>query len=91
MIEDSYLRINGGWFVFKKEIFDYINEGEDITHEPFQRLIDEKQLVVHDFASAPTWFWASMDTYKDKSKLDDLAAKENRPWEIWNDKSKGTF
>jgi glucose-1-phosphate cytidylyltransferase len=91
MIEESHLRINGGWFVFKNEIFDYIKEGEDLTHEPFKRLIEKNQLMVHDFAKAPNWFWASMDTYKDKSKLDDLASKPNPPWEVWKENIKGTY
>jgi glucose-1-phosphate cytidylyltransferase len=91
MIEESDLRINGGWFVFKNEIFDYIKEGEDLTFEIFQKLIAENQLKVHDFASADNWFWASMDTYKDKSKLDDLEAGENPPWAVWLPGVKGTF
>jgi glucose-1-phosphate cytidylyltransferase len=79
MLGKSLLRINGGWFVFKKEIFDYINEGEELVVEPFQRLIEEKQLIVYPFDG----FWASMDTYKDKSRLDDMAAKGNAIWEVW--------
>ena len=82
-IEDvsrSSMRINGGYFVFKKEIFKYLKEGEELVHEPFQRLIAEKELVAHQYDG----FWACMDTFKDKQHLDDLYAKGNAPWQVWN-------
>ncbi|NIO21665.1 MAG: glucose-1-phosphate cytidylyltransferase, partial [Candidatus Aenigmarchaeota archaeon] len=39
-INQSGLLMNGGYFIFKKEIFEYINEGEELVEEPFQRLIE---------------------------------------------------
>jgi glucose-1-phosphate cytidylyltransferase len=74
------LRINGGFFVFKKKIFDYIKPGEDLVNEPFQRLIEERELVAYKYDG----FWASLDTYKDKQRLDELASKNASFWEIWN-------
>jgi glucose-1-phosphate cytidylyltransferase len=76
------LRINGGFFVFKNEIFDYINPGEDLVYEPFQRLINKRELVAYKYDG----FWASLDTYKDKQRLDELASKNASFWEIWNHK-----
>ncbi len=73
------LRINGGFFVFKKQIFDYINPGEDLVNEPFQRLIKKRELLTYKYDG----FWASLDTYKDKQRLDDLALKNESSWEIW--------
>src|SRR5512143_3055087 len=43
----SDIRINGGYFVFRKEIFDYMNEGEELLHEPFQRLVEQEQLLAY--------------------------------------------
>jgi glucose-1-phosphate cytidylyltransferase len=79
-ISRAGIRVNGGFFVFRREIFDYIREGEDLVEEPFQRLIEAKQLVAfrHD------GFWIPMDTAKDKKRLDDLNDSGNPPWEIWN-------
>jgi len=37
--------INGGYFVFRREIFDYIEEGDDLVEEPFRRLIAENKLM----------------------------------------------
>lgn len=71
--------INGGFFAFKREIFDYINPGEELVLEPFQRLIDRQQLVTYCFND----FWASMDTFKDKQQLDDLTSQGVAPWELW--------
>jgi glucose-1-phosphate cytidylyltransferase len=77
------LRINGGYFVFKNKIFDYIKEGEDLVNEPFKRLIDQSELVAYEYDG----FWASLDTYKDKQRLDDLVSKNNACWQIWKRKS----
>ena len=74
------LRINGGFFVFRRKIFDYIKPGEDLVNEPFQRLIEERELVAYKYDG----FWASLDTYKDKQRLDELASKNASFWEIWN-------
>lgn len=78
-IRDTDLRINSGYFVFKREIFQYMREGEELVLEPFARLMAQKQLMAycHD------GFYASMDTFKDKQQLDDLYARGNAPWEVW--------
>jgi glucose-1-phosphate cytidylyltransferase len=78
--DQTAVRINGGFFVFKKQIFDYINPGEDLVFEPFQRLIQKGQLVAYKHDG----FWASLDTYKDKQRLDKLATRNASSWEIWN-------
>ena len=77
------LRINGGFFIFKKQIFDYIKPGEDLVNEPFQRLIKKRELIAYKYDG----FWASLDTYKDKQRLDELASKNSSFWEIWNHKN----
>jgi glucose-1-phosphate cytidylyltransferase len=78
-IGDSGLWINAGYFIFRKEIFDYINEGEDLVNEPFIRLIREKKL--HSFRYSG--FWKSMDTFKDKQTLDEKYLQGDTPWEVW--------
>ena len=79
-LAQSGLRINGGFFVFKNTIFDYIENGEDLVNEPFQRLMAKKELVAYNFEG----FWASMDTYKDKQLLDELASSGKAYWQVWN-------
>jgi glucose-1-phosphate cytidylyltransferase len=72
--------INGGFFVFRRELFDYIKDGEDLVEEPFHRLIAEKQLIAYPYGG----FWACMDTFKEKQHLDDLHASGHAPWQVWN-------
>ena len=43
--QDANLWINGGFFIFRKEIFDYMREGEELVEAPFQRLIEADQLM----------------------------------------------
>lgn len=79
---ESNYWINGGFFVFKKQIFDYIGKREELVEAPFQWLIREKQLYTYKYEG----FWAAMDTYKDKIKFDELYAKGDMPWELWKKK-----
>jgi len=78
-VSKSETRMNGGFFVFKKEIFNYFKEGEDLVDGAFQRLIQKRELVNYKYDG----FWVNMDTYKDKQKLDELALNDKAPWEIW--------
>ena len=79
-INQSDIRINGGYFVFRKDIFQFMNDGEELLHEPFQRLVEKEQLVAYKYDG----FWAAMDTFKDKQTLDDIYATGHAPWQVWN-------
>jgi len=78
-ITDTNVQVNGGYFVFKRQIFDYIRDGEELVHEPLQRLIQQQQLVAYQHKG----FFACMDTFKDKQALDDFYASGKAPWEVW--------
>ncbi len=71
--------INGGYMVLNRAVFDYINEGEELVEEPFQRLMKKRLL------GSVKWegFWASMDTFKDKIMFDRMHGRGDRPWEVW--------
>jgi glucose-1-phosphate cytidylyltransferase len=71
--------INGGFFVFRNEIFRYIKPGDELVREPFQRLIEKGALLAHKCPG----FWHCMDTFKDKQSLDELDQRD-APWKIWN-------
>lgn len=73
-------RINGGFFIFRREVFRYIKEGDELVEQPFRRLISEGQLVSH----AHNGFWACMDTFKERQELEDLYSRGNAPWTVWN-------
>jgi glucose-1-phosphate cytidylyltransferase len=71
--------INGGYFVFRQRIFDYIQPGEDLVDEPFARLIEARELITIKHEG----FWACMDTFKERQQLEDLWSKGGAPWQIW--------
>ena len=77
-VRDADLWINGGYFIFRNEIFDYIDEGEELVVEPFQRLIGREQLIGYRHRG----FWACMDTFKEKKMFDDMYARGYTPWTL---------
>lgn len=78
-VKDAGMRINGGFFVFRKQIFNYIRNGEDLVREPFQRLASEGRLLAYPYDG----FWACMDTFKEKQLLEDMYSRGDAPWEVW--------
>lgn len=82
-VQKSDLWINAGFFVFKKEIFNYMREGEELVMEPFARLIAENQLLAYRYEG----FWAGMDTFKEKQMFDDMYNSGNMPWAVWANSS----
>jgi glucose-1-phosphate cytidylyltransferase len=78
-VMETDLRVNGGYFLFRRQIFDYMRGGEELVLEPFERLIKSDQLRTYRYDG----FTASMDTFKDKQGLDELYSKGRAPWEVW--------
>lgn len=72
-------RINGGYFVFSNEIFDYIGPGEELVEEPFARLIAEGRLFTVEYDG----FWRCVDTFKDLQALENLLGRGDAPWMVW--------
>lgn len=78
-INKAGLWINGGFFVFRTDIFRYMQEGEELVEKPFARLLAEEQLIGYKYEG----YWSCMDTFKDRQQLDDLWNRGGAPWEIW--------
>jgi glucose-1-phosphate cytidylyltransferase len=72
--------INGGFFLFRRDLFRYMKDGDELVEAPFHRLITEGQLLTH----AHNGFWACMDTFKERQELEDLYGRGNAPWTVWN-------
>lgn len=72
----SDIWINGGYFLMRPEIFDYMHDGEELVLEPFQRLIAENQLMAYKYEG----FWRSMDTLRDRQVLEDMVEHGETPW-----------
>jgi glucose-1-phosphate cytidylyltransferase len=75
----SGLYVNGGYFIFRKEIFNYIRDGEELVEEPFHRLVEAGLLDAYRHDG----FWLPMDTFKDKQLLEDMYSRGVAPWEVW--------
>ena len=72
--------INGGFFVFEPEIFDYLQDDSTILERmPLETLAKEQKLA----AFKHNGFWHPMDTQRDKKHLEKLWASGKVPWKIW--------
>jgi glucose-1-phosphate cytidylyltransferase len=78
-IQRTNVRINGGYFIFRREIFEHIHPGEELVLQPFQRLVGQRRLRAYRYDG----FWHSMDTFKDRQQLEELYGRGNAPWEVW--------
>jgi len=78
-VSEAGMWMNGGYFIFRKQIFDYLHDGEELVVEPFKRLIAANQLIGYRHHG----FWACMDTFKEKQQLEDLYIRGDAPWEVW--------
>jgi len=78
-ISESEYWVNGGFFCLRREIFDYIEEGDELVEKPFRRLMQRRQLAAYRHHG----FWSSMDTFKDKITFDRMEARGDCPWMLW--------
>lgn len=76
--QESEIWINGGYFIFRKEIFDYVRDGEELVLEPFNRLIEAGKLMAYKYEG----FWRAMDTLKDRQVLEEMIERGDMPWRI---------
>jgi glucose-1-phosphate cytidylyltransferase len=73
--------INGGFFVFKKQMLDYVSNDDSCTleREPLENVARDGQLMVHQHRG----FWQCMDTYRDLVKLEEEWMSGRAPWRNW--------
>ena len=81
-VRDTDILVNCGFFVFRKDIFDYMRPGEELVLDPFRRLIEADQLM----AFRAERFYA-MDTFKEQQELTDLFERGEAAWEVWKKKA----
>jgi glucose-1-phosphate cytidylyltransferase len=73
--------INGGFFIFNRQAFDYLDEAPDCVLEqaPLERLAAAGQLVAYRH----TGFWIGMDTFRECEMLNDMWNAGKAAWAIW--------
>ena len=78
-VADMAMRINGGYFVLRQGIFDYLNEGEDLVMDACIRAAKDGRMRAAQYDG----FWAPMDTLKERSALEEQYRRGNSPWALW--------
>jgi glucose-1-phosphate cytidylyltransferase len=79
---DSF--VNGGFFVFSRKFFDYLDENDEeltLEKQPLENLASDSQLAVYRHPG----FWHAMDTMRDKNYLESLIKSGNAPWVTWKE------
>jgi glucose-1-phosphate cytidylyltransferase len=72
--------INGGYFVFNYEVFNYLTDDQTILErEPLENLTFDKQLMAYEHQG----FWHSMDTIRDRDNLNEIWATGKADWKVW--------
>lgn len=79
-VADMDMRINGGYFVLRQDIFDYLHEGEDLVMNACVRAAADGRMRAVRYDG----FWAPMDTLKERSTLEDMHRRGVSPWAVWD-------
>jgi glucose-1-phosphate cytidylyltransferase len=76
---DLPLRVNGGYFILRPEVFDDLPENGDLVEDACAALAARGELIAQEH----TGFWKPADTFKERAELDHLWAGGERPWAVW--------
>lgn len=79
-VADMEMRINGGFFVLRQGIFDYLGEGEDLVMDACIRAAKDGRFRAVRYDG----FWAPMDTLKERTQLEELYRTGQCPWAVWS-------
>ena len=71
---------NGGYFIFRPEIFDYLNEGEDLVEDALIRLVSQGRVLAYSYKG----YWSPADTVKERAQLEQMYDRGNCPWMLWD-------
>jgi glucose-1-phosphate cytidylyltransferase len=75
-MSQSDVRINGGFFVCRRDLLDWIEPGDELVEETFARLIPRGDVVAFPYEG----FFGPMDTIKDRQRLEALHESGLAPW-----------
>jgi glucose-1-phosphate cytidylyltransferase len=76
---------NGGYFLLRPEIFDELNEGEDLLEGALARLIHRGRVIAYPYKG----YWSPADTVKERAQLEEMYHRGNCPWMIWDPERSG--
>jgi glucose-1-phosphate cytidylyltransferase len=73
--------VNGGYFCFSPELFNYISDDSPLEIKPLTKLADANELAAFKHHG----FWQPMDTYREYVELNQMWIEKNAYWKTWND------
>jgi glucose-1-phosphate cytidylyltransferase len=76
---------NGGYFQVRPEIFDHLNEGEDLVEDAIMRLVPQRRVLAYPYKG----YWSPADTVKERAHLEEMYHRGNCPWMIWDPERSG--
>jgi len=76
---------NGGYFVIRPEIFDHLNEGEDLVEDALVRMIPQGRVLAYPYRG----YWSPADTVKERAHLEERYQRGDSPWMIWDAERSG--
>ena len=71
--------VNGGYFIFNSEIFEYLNDDSILEKAPLEKLAEKNELMAFKHEG----FWQPMDTYRETLELNELWDQDQAPWRKW--------
>ena len=71
---------NGGYFTMRPEIFDHLNEGEDLVEDAIMRLVPQRRVLAYPYKG----YWSPADTVKERVHLEEMYHRGTCPWMIWD-------
>ncbi len=78
--------MNGGFFIFKYEIFNHLHYGE-LEQVVLPKLAETGQVAAYRHSG----FWKSMNTFQDALELNELHANNQAAWKIWDNSYEHQF
>lgn len=71
--------VNGGFFIFEPEIFDYLSPDCVLENEPLEKLAEIGELVAYKHHG----FWRPMDTFRESIELNEIWDSGDAAWKNW--------
>jgi glucose-1-phosphate cytidylyltransferase len=71
--------------VLRPEIFDHLNEGEDLVEDALIRLIPQGRVIAYPYKG----YWSPADTVKERAQLEERYYRGECPWMIWDPERSG--
>lgn len=76
---------NGGYFLFRSEIFDELEPGDDLVEDTLVRLVRQGRALAYPYKG----YWSPADTVKERAQLDEMFHQGKCPWMIWDPERSG--